>query len=96
MNIEEARNKFPMGSVVKYFPVMGESHHLVATVRSVPWSLGSGQIVLMISDKSGGVSVNHLEPHEAPTLRASDGRPDDPHNGQCPVDEVAKKYRGAA
>lgn len=25
-------------------------------------------------------------------IRASDGRPDDPFNGQCPVDEVSKKY----
>ena len=39
----------------------------------------------------------HLEafPIEAAT-RASDGRPDDPFNGQCPVDVVAKKYPGAA
>lgn len=25
-------------------------------------------------------------------VRASDGRPDDPFNGQCPVDDVARKY----
>jgi len=79
MNIEEARKKFPEGSVVKYYPVAGDRHHLIATVRSEPWSLGSGNIVLMISGKSGGISVNHLEPHEAPGTRASDGRTDDPH-----------------
>jgi len=29
-------------------------------------------------------------------LRASDGRPDDPFVGQCPVDDVARKYPGSS
>ena len=98
MTIEQARERFPIGTEVKYFPVKEEEAFHIAKVRTEPWMLGSGHIVVKITGHTGGVSVNHLEafPEEAMTIRASDGRPDDPFNGQCPVDEVAKKYRGAA
>jgi hypothetical protein len=98
MTIEQARERFPIGTEVKYFPVKEEEAFHVAKVLSEPWSAGSGHLLIIISGRAGGVSVNHLEafPESTPTVRASDGRPDDPFNGQCPVDEVAKKYRGAA
>lgn len=42
------------------------------------------------------VNASPDTPRRQESGRASDGRPDDPHNGQCPIDDVQAKYRGAA
>lgn len=62
LTVESVRANFPVGAKVKYFPIVRDktefSEH---TVRSEPWALGHGDIVLKISDKAGGYSPEHLE-----------------------------------
>ena len=61
MTLEEIANKFPVGTPVRYFP-MGDDigEHVDTVVRSEPWTLGQGDIVIKVDGKSGGVST---EPH---------------------------------
>lgn len=60
-DIEAARVKFPVGSSVIYTPVMGWPEREQSTVRSLPWALGHGAIVVKIEGRAGGVSIDHLE-----------------------------------
>lgn len=60
----EARREFPVGAPVRYWPMMGNDEHVEAEIRSEPWEC-SGQVVVAISGKAGGVSVRHLERREA-------------------------------
>jgi len=52
--------RFPMGAKVRYFPVKGDTDFVNAEIRSQPWLLGSGHPVIMITGRTGGVSVDHL------------------------------------
>jgi hypothetical protein len=60
MTIEEAAKQFPIGQRVTFFPVLPAERGVIATVRSEPWTLGHGDIVIKITGHSGGVSVRHL------------------------------------
>ncbi len=48
MTIEEAEYTFPIGKRVKYFPVYGEKEFEETEIRSSPWVLGDGGIVIRI------------------------------------------------
>lgn len=54
-----------IGLVVTYYPVIddkGVKHDpFKTTVRSMPWKLGSGELVCLVNGKTGGVSLKHLE-----------------------------------
>ncbi len=52
---------FPMGAAVRYYPVAGEASFVRAHVRSGPWALGHGAIVIRITGRAGGVLVDRLE-----------------------------------
>jgi len=56
-----ARTSFPIGMPVKYYPVDGEARFIRANIRSEPWRLGHGAIVIKITGITGCVSVEHLE-----------------------------------
>jgi hypothetical protein len=58
--IDAARAKFPLGSQVIYTPVFGWPETEESVVRSAPWALGHGGIVLKIEGRAGGVSIKHL------------------------------------
>ncbi len=57
--IAKAVQDFPIGQRVRYFPVSGRPEAIPAEVRSEPWELG-GRIVVLLTGKTGGVSVDHL------------------------------------
>jgi hypothetical protein len=59
--LKTAEARFPMGRSVKYFPIAGEAAFHFASIRSEPWALGHGAIVIKITGRAGGVSVDHLE-----------------------------------
>ena len=59
--IANASVQFPIGQIVHYYPVKGRSMHVVAQIRSEPWALGHGEIVIKINGRTGGVSIDHLE-----------------------------------
>ncbi len=68
--VEEASKRFPIGTPVRFFPVICDARDLEnfedAEVRSEPWAMG-GQIVVKITGRAGGVSVQHLTPLPTPT-----------------------------
>ena len=59
-DIAAARMQFPLGSRVIYTPVKGVAKCEDTVVRSAPWALGHGEIVLKIEGRAGGVSIKHL------------------------------------
>lgn len=59
LKVAEAR--FPMGRTVKFYPVAGRPAFQQTSIRSKPWALGSGAIVISVTGRAGGVSVDHLE-----------------------------------
>lgn len=61
MTLEEAKAKFPIGTKVKYYSLRGESNHINTVIRSDPWALGWGGIIIKVEGVNGGVSVKHLE-----------------------------------
>jgi hypothetical protein len=61
MNIQQAKQQFPIGTQVKYFPLIKDTTNFhVGTVRSEPWEV-CGEVVVSVSGKAGGLSVEHLE-----------------------------------
>ena len=60
MTLEEAASVFPIGQKVAFTPVIGRPFAEEAFVRSGPWALGHGTVVVKITGRAGGVSVDHL------------------------------------
>jgi hypothetical protein len=58
--LDRVRATFPVGTRVLYRPVAGEPKQVETTIRSTPWALGHGEIVIKIDACAGGVSVDHL------------------------------------
>jgi hypothetical protein len=62
MTIEEIKEKFPIGAKVLYYPLSGfQGEPTEHTIRSGPWALGHGELVVKISGKAGGYSLEHLK-----------------------------------
>jgi hypothetical protein len=53
--------RHPIGTKVRYFPVMGEPDFDEAETRSEAWTLGHGAAVVKITGRAGGVLLDHLE-----------------------------------
>ncbi|MCY9855428.1 hypothetical protein [Vibrio mediterranei] len=61
MDIKTAAKRFPIGTKIKYFPLANvRSSFHVGEVRSEPWEV-CGEVVVAITGKAGGLSVDHLE-----------------------------------
>ncbi len=61
MDIQTAQKLFPIGQKVKYFPLLKVAEYFhVGEVRSEPWEV-CGEVVVAITGKAGGLSVEHLE-----------------------------------
>ena len=79
MNIEKVTKKYPIGAKVRYYPVKGNELYRQTKIRSEPWALGHGELVVKVEGETGGVSVNHIS--------VDNGRPP-------PIPEATKKlYR---
>ncbi|MFI9845173.1 hypothetical protein ACIHFD_49700 [Nonomuraea sp. NPDC051941] len=54
----------PVGTPVRYWPIMGEPESMVTRTRSPAWVLGGHTPVVMVDDVAGGVALSHvrLEP----------------------------------
>jgi len=61
MTAEQASKMFPVGTWVKFYPIMGDDHFEETIVKSEAWALGHGEIVPKVSGRAGGVCVSHLE-----------------------------------
>lgn len=51
----------PVGTPVRYRPVAGAPETVDTATRSEAWLLGSGEPVVMVNGRSGGVAISHLE-----------------------------------
>jgi hypothetical protein len=62
MTADEWNAKYPVGTSVCYYPVMkpGIADCAVTKTRSEAWTLGSGDVVVMLENMSGGKSIDHL------------------------------------
>lgn len=60
LTVEEARIAFPIGALVRFYPVEGEAGSEESRVCSEPWALGHGAVVVKIDGRAGGVLVTHL------------------------------------
>ncbi|PMS91897.1 hypothetical protein C1T06_22635 [Vibrio parahaemolyticus] len=58
-DIEHATKKFPLGTRVKYYPVMGLDNYVLTCIRSEPWEY-CGSILIKISGIAGAVNITHL------------------------------------
>lgn len=59
MKIETAKRKFPVGKLVKYYPIKGADNFKTVEVRSAPWIV-CGEVVVKVTGVRGCVSVDHL------------------------------------
>lgn len=59
--LNDAEMRFPVGRAVRFYPVAGEAHSETTKIRSKPWALGHGTIVVAVDGRRGGVLVSHLE-----------------------------------
>lgn len=55
--LDEAILAFPIDQKVAYMPVKGQPFAETTVVRSLPWLLSSGHVVLKVEGRAGGVSV---------------------------------------
>lgn len=58
--LAKAKADFPIGAKVRYWPVKGREEHHDGEIRSEPWEVGGGSIIILITGKSGGVAIDHL------------------------------------
>ena len=61
MTSEEWNEAYPVGTKVRYFPIMGEHDSIDTTTRSPAWDLAQGTPIVAVTGKSGGVSLDHLK-----------------------------------
>ncbi len=59
--VEAAARRLPIDQRVRYYPVAGEIDSVTTAIRSEPWRLGHGAIVVKIVGRAGGVHIDHLE-----------------------------------
>ena len=59
--LEEVARRFPVDARVRFYPIAGETDCETSTIRSEPWRLGHGTIVIKIVGRAGGVHIGHLE-----------------------------------
>lgn len=50
----------PIGTLVRYFPVLGQPESVVSKTRSPAWVMPCGIAVCSIEDHAGGMSLDHL------------------------------------
>ena len=64
--VAEIAERFPIGTWVRYWPVRGAAESRVTKIRSAPWKLGNGTIIIKIEGQAGGVHCKHLQPLPQP------------------------------
>jgi hypothetical protein len=60
MTAEEFNKLYPIGTTVHYHPMIGRENHIVTKTRSSAWSLPSGQEVVMVEGRAGGVALEAI------------------------------------
>lgn len=61
LELEAVAGRFPIGQRVRFYPIAGDLNSITTAIRSAPWRLGHGEIVLKVAGRTGGVLISHLE-----------------------------------
>lgn len=61
VNADTFNKKFPVGTMVKYYPIKGKKNYIISKTRTPAWELGCNTPVVSIEGASGGVALSHLE-----------------------------------
>jgi hypothetical protein len=56
----EFNQRFPVGTVVDYTPIIGGQERHRTRTRSSAWALGHGGVVVMVEGFIGGVAIEAL------------------------------------
>ncbi|UZV40793.1 hypothetical protein 12Stean4476_00031 [Erwinia phage Stean] len=77
--------RYPDNTPVWYYPIKGEDTRRAAWIRSEPWILGHGEVVVKITGVTGCVSIDHIEfrdvrveSHATPELEPASAPPTKP------------------
>ncbi|MCB5309239.1 MULTISPECIES: hypothetical protein [Yersinia] len=62
LSADKFNQKYPVGSSFKYFPIMGIPDSVEVVTRTEAWTLGHGAVVVSVSGRAGGVSIEHMKP----------------------------------
>jgi hypothetical protein len=65
LTADEFNERFPIGTPVRFFPIIDEPAHEVTKTRSEAWTLGHGAVVVKVEGRTGGVILEALEIIEA-------------------------------
>ena len=52
---------YPVGTSVRYWPMVREGEGRLGETRSVAWTLGSGDVIVKVSGYAGGIILTHVE-----------------------------------
>lgn len=59
---DEFASRAPIGTPCLYFPIWPCHGHpfRVTQIRSEPWALGHGRVIVMVEGQAGGVDIDHI------------------------------------
>lgn len=60
MTAEMFNDMYATGSKFRYYPIRGDDEFVETATRSVAWTLGHGDAVVLVEGKTGGVLIEHL------------------------------------
>lgn len=58
---EQFNESNPVGTRVRYYPIVGEPKFIESVTRTPAWALPCMEAVVSIEGKSGGLSLDHIE-----------------------------------
>ena len=58
---EEWNELYPVGTPVRYHPIIDKAEGIDTRTRSAAWTLGHGEAVVAVEGKSGGVCLCALD-----------------------------------
>lgn len=61
MKADEWNQRYPVGTPVRYHPIIDDHESVVSKTRSEAWELGHGAAVVKIEGRTGGVLLEAIE-----------------------------------
>lgn len=61
MTAAQWNEKHPVGTKVRYYPILGHDENVETKTRSEAWELGGGDAVVKVEGRAGGVALTNIE-----------------------------------
>lgn len=61
MTAAQFNARYPVGTLVRYYPIAGDRKFEATATRSEAWELGDGTPVVSLIGFAGGKAIAHLE-----------------------------------